>query len=55
MQVFARRGMVATKICDIPKEARLSHGLVYHYFKSREEIFYDSGKISIKQFNGNNS
>jgi len=37
--VFARRGMVATKISDIAKEAGLSHGLVYHYFNSKEEIF----------------
>ncbi|MEB2301713.1 TetR/AcrR family transcriptional regulator [Lysinibacillus xylanilyticus] len=37
--VFARRGMVATKISDIAKEAGLSHGLVYHYFDSKEEIF----------------
>lgn len=37
--VFARRGMVATKISDIAKEAGLSHGLVYHYFSSKEEIF----------------
>ncbi|MFD2630427.1 TetR/AcrR family transcriptional regulator [Oceanobacillus kapialis] len=39
LQVFARRGMVAAKISDIAKEAALSHGLVYHYFKSKEEIF----------------
>lgn len=31
--------MVATKISDIAKEANLSHGLVYHYFQSKEEIF----------------
>ena len=37
--VFARRGMVATKISDIAKEAGLSHGLVYHYFTSKEAIF----------------
>jgi len=37
--VFSRRGMVATKISDIASEANLSHGLVYHYFKSKEEIF----------------
>ncbi len=37
--VFARRGMVATKISDIAKEAGLSHGLVYHYFDSKDEIF----------------
>ncbi|WP_342534551.1 TetR/AcrR family transcriptional regulator [Lysinibacillus sp. FSL K6-0057] len=39
LKVFSRRGMVATKISDIAKEAHLSHGLVYHYFKSKEEIF----------------
>ncbi|QPR69332.1 TetR/AcrR family transcriptional regulator [Lysinibacillus macroides] len=39
LHVFARRGMVATKISDIAKEANLSHGLVYHYFQSKEEIF----------------
>ncbi|RAS75916.1 TetR/AcrR family transcriptional regulator [Priestia endophytica] len=39
LRVFARRGMVAAKISDIAKEAGLSHGLVYHYFKSKEEIF----------------
>jgi AcrR family transcriptional regulator len=39
LKVFARRGMAAAKISDIAKEAGLSHGLVYHYFKSKEEIF----------------
>jgi AcrR family transcriptional regulator len=39
LKVFARRGMGAAKIGDIAKEAGLSHGLVYHYFKSKEEIF----------------
>jgi Transcriptional regulator len=39
LRVFARRGMVATKISDIASEAGMSHGLVYHYFKSKDEIF----------------
>ncbi|MFJ7405763.1 MULTISPECIES: TetR/AcrR family transcriptional regulator [unclassified Lysinibacillus] len=39
LKVFSRRGMVATKISEIAKEANLSHGLMYHYFKSKEEIF----------------
>ncbi|WP_227394991.1 TetR/AcrR family transcriptional regulator [Jeotgalibacillus aurantiacus] len=38
-KVFARRGMAAAKISDIAQEAQLSHGLVYHYFKSKEQIF----------------
>jgi AcrR family transcriptional regulator len=39
LKVFARRGMAAAKIGDIAKEAGLSHGLVYHYFASKEEVF----------------
>ncbi|MGE6370859.1 TetR/AcrR family transcriptional regulator [Planococcus kocurii] len=36
--MFSRRGLIATKINDIAKEAGLSHGLVYHYFNSKDEI-----------------
>ena len=39
LKVFARKGMAAAKISDIAAEAGLSHGLVYHYFKSKEDIF----------------
>lgn len=39
LKVFAKRGFAATKMSDIAKEAQLSHGLVYHYYKSKEEIF----------------
>lgn len=39
LRVFARRGFAATKISDIAAQAHMSHGLVYHYFKSKEEIF----------------
>ncbi|EZH66689.1 hypothetical protein DH09_12285 [Bacillaceae bacterium JMAK1] len=39
--IFARRGMAGTKISDVAKEAKLSHGLVYHYFNSKEQLFYE--------------
>jgi AcrR family transcriptional regulator len=39
LKVFSRRGLAATKIGDIASEAGLSHGLVYHYFQSKDEIF----------------
>lgn len=39
LKVFSHRGLAATKIGDIAAEAGLSHGLVYHYFKSKEDIF----------------
>jgi AcrR family transcriptional regulator len=39
LKVFARRGLAAAKISDIASAAGLSHGLVYHYFSSKDEIF----------------
>lgn len=38
-QVFARKGLMATTISDIAAAAQVSHGLAYHYFASKEEIF----------------
>ncbi len=39
LQVFAKKGLAATKISDIATAAHMSHGLIYHYFKSKDEIF----------------
>lgn len=39
LKVFAKRGFANTKIGDIASDAGVSHGLVYHYFGSKEEIF----------------
>lgn len=41
LRVFAKRGFAATKISDIVARTDMSHGLVYHYFKSKEEVFYE--------------
>lgn len=38
-RVFAKKGFVGTKIADIAAEANLSHGLLYHYFRSKEEVY----------------
>ncbi|MCC7539204.1 MAG: TetR/AcrR family transcriptional regulator [Deltaproteobacteria bacterium] len=40
-RVFARRGLASTKIADIAHAAGLSHGLVYHYFESKEAIYVE--------------
>src|SRR5437667_4249675 len=37
-KVFARKGYHDTRIADIATEARVAYGLVYHYFKNKEEI-----------------
>jgi len=37
--VFARKGLAATRMSDIASEAGQSHGLVYHYFPSKELVY----------------
>jgi AcrR family transcriptional regulator len=39
LKVFSRRGIIGTKMSMIAVEAGMSHGLLYHYFKSKEELF----------------
>jgi TetR/AcrR family transcriptional regulator, fatty acid metabolism regulator protein len=38
VRVFARRGYHAARVGDIAEEAGVAHGLLYHYFKSKEEV-----------------
>ncbi len=38
-RVFARKGLAATRMSDIATEAEVGYGLIYHYFKSKEEIY----------------
>ena len=47
LQVFARRGFSGAKISDIATEAKLSHGLVYHYFKSKDDLFIELVKEAL--------
>jgi len=37
LELFAKRGLVATRISDISVKTGISQGLIYHYFKSKEE------------------
>jgi len=36
--VFARKGFHASRVGDIAEEAGVAHGLLYHYFESKEEV-----------------
>ncbi len=38
IQVFARQGFAKTRMEDVAAESGLSKGLIYFYFKSKEEI-----------------
>ena len=49
LRLFAKRGFAATKISDVVEGAGMSHGLVYHYFKSKEEIFYELLKRAMQE------
>jgi AcrR family transcriptional regulator len=38
IKVFARNGYHGSRVSDIAREAGIAYGLVYHYFKNKEEI-----------------
>lgn len=39
LKIFANKGFSVTKISDITSSVDLSHGLFYHYFNSKEDIY----------------
>ena len=38
VEVFARKGYHGCRIADVAKEAGVAYGLVYHYFRNKEEL-----------------
>ena len=38
VRVFARKGYHASRVGDIAEEAGVAYGLLYHYFRSNEEV-----------------
>ncbi len=38
VRVFARKGYHTCRVGDIAEEAGIAHGLLYHYFASKEEV-----------------
>jgi len=38
VRVFARRGFHNSRVGDIAEEAGVAHGLLYHYFASKDEV-----------------
>ena len=45
MELFDTHGYTDTKISDIAAKADISKGLVYRYFKSKEDILYALSEI----------
>ncbi|MBA9088439.1 AcrR family transcriptional regulator [Fontibacillus solani] len=50
VELFAKKGLEATRISDIAQKAGMSHGLVYNYFKSKEEIYASLIHINLSSF-----
>jgi len=38
VRVFARRGFHTSRVADIAAEAGVAHGLLYHYFDSKDQL-----------------
>jgi TetR/AcrR family fatty acid metabolism transcriptional regulator len=38
VRVFARNGFRGSRVGDIAEEAGVAHGLLYHYFRSKDEV-----------------
>jgi len=49
--LFATKGLTATKITDIASALGISQGLVYHYFRSKEEIFVELIRYAFERMN----
>jgi AcrR family transcriptional regulator len=56
VRVFARSGYHACRVGDITEEAGVAHGLLYHYFKSKDEVleavFRDAWGDVLEAFRG---
>ncbi len=47
---FSRHGLVKTTMEEIARDLRMGKATLYHYFKSKEEIFYEVTKLEIDRY-----
>ncbi len=52
LKVFCEKGYEGTTVDDITKKANCSHGLFYHYFKSKKELFNEAVNLRGKNSKG---
>lgn len=48
LKLFIRKGYSGTKIQDIAKAADMSVGLLFHYFKSKEDLYIELIRLGVK-------
>jgi len=51
LMLYAKKGLSATKITDIASASGISQGLIYHYYRSKEEIFVELIGIAFARLN----
>ncbi len=51
LRLFATNGLAGTKVADIASASEMSHGLLYHYYRSKEEIFVELIRRSFERMN----
>ncbi len=51
LQLFATKGFAATKISDISSVTGISQGLIYHYYKSKDEVFTQLVESAVEKMN----
>jgi len=52
LHLFATKGLAATRIADIATASGISQGLLYHYYRSKEEIYVELIKGAFERMNG---
>lgn len=48
LELFVTKGYTATKVSDIAARADMSVGLLFHYFKSKENLYEELIKMGLK-------
>lgn len=48
LDLFVKRGYMATKISDIAKAANMSVGLLFHYFESKEKLLEELTNMGLQ-------
>ncbi|MBR6288071.1 MAG: TetR/AcrR family transcriptional regulator [Acholeplasmatales bacterium] len=51
LELFVNKGYKATKITDIADELKISVGLLFHYFKSKEDLYYELIRLGVEGTN----
>lgn len=49
LKLFSQKGLTATSITDIANDAEISIGLMYHYYKSKEDLYSELIKTAIEE------